>query len=98
MGKSVCGTLSNTTKIINYEKFSNPRATEMYYKYIVNESAGYYERLINKIIERKMVKPVDARVISEPCSCEICRSYCIARAGGLLRKRRRQSKQDTGNV
>jgi hypothetical protein len=36
--------------IINYEKFRNPRAAEMYYKYVVNEPADYYERLINKLI------------------------------------------------
>jgi len=32
--------------IINYEKFRNPRAAEMYYKYVVNEPADYYERLM----------------------------------------------------
>lgn len=65
VGKSVNGTLSNTAMIINYEKFRNPRAAEMYYKYVVSEPADYYERLINKMIERKMVKPVDARIIAE---------------------------------
>lgn len=65
VGKSVNGTLSNTVMIINYEKFRNPRAAEMYYKYVVSEPADYYERLINKMIERKMVKPVDARIIAE---------------------------------
>lgn len=84
VGKSICGTLSNTTMIINYEKFRNPRAAEMYYKYIVNEPADYYERLINKMIERKMVKPVDARIIAEQynyVSIALTKEYIMARYG-----------------
>lgn len=84
VGKSVCGTLSNTTMIINYEKFRNPRAAEMYYKYIVNEPADYYERLINKMIERKMVKPVDARIIAEQynyVSIALTKEYIMAQYG-----------------
>ncbi|MGE5677137.1 MAG: TetR/AcrR family transcriptional regulator [Pseudomonadota bacterium] len=65
VGKSVRGTLSNTSMIISYEKFRNPRAADMYFKYLVNEPACYYERLINKMLVRKMIKPVDARTIAE---------------------------------
>lgn len=84
VGKSVCGTLSNTAMIINYEKFRNPRATEMYYIYVVNEPADYYERLINKMIERKMVKPVDARIIAEQynyISIALTMEYIMAQFG-----------------
>ncbi|WMJ86554.1 TetR/AcrR family transcriptional regulator [Anaerocolumna sp. MB42-C2] len=84
VGKSVCGTLSNTAMIIQYEKFRNPRAAEMYYKYVVNEPANYYERLINKMIERKMVKPVDARTIAEQynyISIVLTKEYIMAQYG-----------------
>lgn len=84
VGKSVCGTLSNTAMIINYEKFRNPRAAEMYYRYVVKEPADYYERLINKMIERKMVKPVDARIIAEQynyVSIALTKEYIMAQYG-----------------
>lgn len=84
VGKSVNGTLLNTSMIINYEKFRNPRAAEMYYKYIVEEPADYYERLINKMIERKMVKPVDARIYAEQynyVSITLTKEYVMALYG-----------------
>lgn len=84
VGKSVRGTLSNTTMIINYEKFRNTRAAEMYYKYLVNEPVEYYERLINKMIERKMVKPVDAHIIAEQynyISIALTMEYIMAQYG-----------------
>lgn len=84
VGKSVRGTLSNTAMIIHHEKFRNSRAAEMYYKYIVNEPAGYYESLINKMIERKMVKPVDARIIAEQynyISIILTKEYIMAQYG-----------------
>lgn len=84
VGKSVCGTLSNTAMIINYEKFRNPRAAEMYYRYVVKEPADYYERLINKMIERKMVKPVDARIMAEQynyVSIALTKEYIMAQYG-----------------
>ncbi|SDN00065.1 TetR/AcrR family transcriptional regulator [Acetanaerobacterium elongatum] len=84
VGKSVNGTLSNTAMIINYEKFRNQRAAEMYYQYVINEPAGYYERLINKMIDRKMVKPVDARLIAEQynyISVALTKEFIMARYG-----------------
>lgn len=84
VGKSVCGTLSNTAMIINYEKYRNPRAAEMYYTYVVKDPADYYERLINKMIERKMVKPVDARIIAEQynyVSIALTKEYIMAQYG-----------------
>lgn len=84
VGKSVCGTLSNTSMIINYEKYRNPRAAEIYYRYLVKEPADYYERLINKMIKRKMVKPVDARIIAEQynyISITLTQEYIMALYG-----------------
>ena len=84
VGRSVSGTLLNTLMIINYEKFRNPRAAEMYYKYVVKEPADYYERLINKMIERKMVKPVDARIIAEQynyVSIALTKEYVMSQYG-----------------
>ncbi|HWQ57781.1 MAG TPA: helix-turn-helix domain-containing protein [Clostridia bacterium] len=84
VGKSARGTLSNTAMIINYEKFRNPRAAEMYYQYVVGEPAAYYARLIDKMIERKMVKPVDARLIAEQynyVSIALTKEYIMAQYG-----------------
>lgn len=84
VGKNIGGTLQNTALIINNEKFRNPRAAEMYYKYIINEPADYYERLINKMIKQKMVKPVDARIIAEQynyVSIGLTNEYIMAQYG-----------------
>jgi len=84
VGKSVCGTLSNISMIINYEKFRNPRAADMYYKYLINEPADYYERLINKLIDKKMIKPVDARMVAEQynyISNVLTQEYIMAQYG-----------------
>jgi AcrR family transcriptional regulator len=84
VGKSVNGILSNIAMIINYEKFRNPRAAEMYYKYIVNEPADYYEKLINKMIQNNMVKQVDARLMAEQynyISIALTKEYIMAQYG-----------------
>jgi len=84
VGKSVYGILSNIAMIINSEKFRNPRAAEMYFRYVVNEPADYYERLINKMIKREMVKPVDARIIAEQynyVSIALTKEYIMAQYG-----------------
>jgi AcrR family transcriptional regulator len=84
VGKNVCGTLSNTAMIINFEKYRNPRAAEMYYTYVIKEPADYYERLINKMMKRKMVKSVDARTIAEQynyISTALTKEYIMAQYG-----------------
>lgn len=84
VGESVSGTLANTAMIIHYEKFRSPRAAEMYRKYVVNEPAAYYERLIVKMIERKMVPPVDARMIAQQynyVSIALTKEYIMAQYG-----------------
>lgn len=84
VGKSINRTQLNTSMIINNEKFRNLRAAEIYYKYVVKEPADYYERLINKMIERRMVKPVDARIFAEQynyVSIALTKEYVMAQNG-----------------
>ena len=84
VGKSVCGTLSNISMIINNEKFRNARAADMYYKYLINEPSDYYECIIRKMIERKMVKPVNARLVAEQynyVSLSLTQEYIMAQYG-----------------
>ena len=84
VGKSVRDTLANTAMIINYEKFRNPRAAEMYYQHVVNEPAAYYERLITKMIARNMVKPVDAGTLARQynyVSIALTKEYLMAQYG-----------------
>ena len=84
VGKSVNGTLANTAMIINHEKFRSPRAAEMYYRYVVNEPAEYYERLIDKMIVRGMVKPVDSKMFAQQynyISIVLTKEYLMAKYG-----------------
>jgi hypothetical protein len=84
VGKSVSGALSDTAMIINHEKFRDKRAAEMYYKYVVSEPADYYERLIDKMIIRGMVKSVDARAFAEQynyVSIALTKEYIMAQYG-----------------
>lgn len=84
VGKSVCGTISNISMIINNEKFRNSRAADMYYKYLINEPSDYYEKIISKMIERKMVKPINARLVAEQyiyVSLSLTQEYIMAQYG-----------------
>ncbi|NLI53208.1 MAG: TetR/AcrR family transcriptional regulator [Clostridiales bacterium] len=84
VGQSVGGTLTNTAMIINLEKFKTQRAADLYYRYVVREPAAYYERLIQRMIDRKMVKPVDARLIAEQynyISLALTKEYIMAQYG-----------------
>lgn len=84
VGKSVNGTLSNTAMIINYEKFKVPRAADMYYRYLVNEPAAYYERLFQKMIARGMIGQIDARLFAEQynyVSIALTKEYIMAQYG-----------------
>lgn len=83
-GSHVSTLLLNTAMIINNEKYRNARAADMYYRYVVDEPSGYYERLINKMIARKMVKPVDARMFAEQynyVSIALTKEYFLAKNG-----------------
>lgn len=84
VGKSVNGTLSNTAMIISYEKFKDPRAADMYYRYVVGEPAAYYERLFQKMIARGMIGPIDARMFAEQynyVSITLTKEYIMAQYG-----------------
>ena len=84
VGEHVGGTLANTAQIINYEKFRDARAADMYYRYVVREPADYYERLIGKMTARGMVKPVDARLFAEQynyISIALTKEYIMSRYG-----------------
>jgi AcrR family transcriptional regulator len=83
-GSHVSGTLENIAMIINNEKYKNPRAAEVYYKYVVNEPACYYERLIGKMAERGMIGQVDARLIAEQynyVSVALTKEYFMVKNG-----------------
>ncbi len=84
VGSHISDILANTAMIINYEKFRNAKAAEVYYKYVVNEPAGYYERLINKMIAKAMLKKVDARLFAEQynyISITLTKEYFMAKNG-----------------
>jgi len=84
VGQNVKGTLSNIAMIINLEKFKDAHAAELYYRYVVREPATYYERLIEKMIARGMVRPVDARLIAEQynyVSIALTKEYIMAQSG-----------------
>ncbi|HAS90892.1 MAG TPA: hypothetical protein DCS12_01085 [Clostridiales bacterium] len=84
VGKSSNLTLLNTMTIINNERFNNARAAEIYFKYLINEPTDYYERLITKMIEIKMIKPIDARSVAQQynyVSNALTNEYLMAKYG-----------------
>jgi len=84
VGKSVNGVLANTALIISHEKYRSVRAAEMYTHYVVREPAEYYERLIQNMINRRLVMPCDARMIAEQynyISITLTKEYIMAQNG-----------------
>ncbi|MDD3921784.1 MAG: helix-turn-helix domain containing protein, partial [Eubacteriales bacterium] len=84
VGESVSGTLANTAQIINYEKFKNARAAEIYYRYVVEEPAVYYEKLILKMRAAGKVGPVDAKMFAQQynyISIALTKEYIMAQYG-----------------
>ena len=70
--------------IINGEKYRNPHAAETYFRYVVKEPTEYYTRLIEKMIARGMVAPVDARAFAEQynyVSITLTKEYIMAQYG-----------------
>lgn len=83
-GSHVSSTLEYIAMIIDNEKYRNPQAAEVYYKYMVSELADYYERLIKKMSERGMIKQVDARIIAEQynyVSISLTKEYFMVKNG-----------------
>jgi AcrR family transcriptional regulator len=84
VGSHMSETLANTARIIHYEKFRNPAAAQMYYKYMVKEPCEYYERLINRMTERGMIRSVDAYTVAEQynyVSLALTEEYFMAKNG-----------------
>ncbi len=83
-GSHVSALLKNTAMIINNEKYKDQKAALMYYGHVVNEAADYYERLIRKMMDRNMVKKVDARLFAEQynyISIALTKEYFMADNG-----------------
>ena len=83
-GGHVSGTIENIAMIINNEKYRNPRAAEMYYRYVVNEPSDYYERLIQKMSRCGMIRQIDARMLAEQynyVSLSLTKEYFMAKNG-----------------
>ena len=84
VGEHVKGMLASTAMIINFEKFKNQRAADMYYRYVVQEPTFYYETLIRKMIARGFFRPVDARLFAEQynyVSIALTEEYLMAQYG-----------------
>lgn len=84
VGQRVPGRLTDIAMVINHEKYRNPRAAETYFRYVVAEPADYYARLIEKMIARGMVAPVDARAFAEQynyVSIALTKEYIMAQYG-----------------
>lgn len=64
-GNHVSPLFTHTAMIVTNEKYKNAKAADMYYCYVVKDSVDYYERLINKMIDRGLIKKVDARRFAE---------------------------------
>ena len=83
-GNRTSATVENVAMIINNEKFKNPRAAQIYYVHVVEEPVNYFERLINKMAARKMIKSVDARIFAEQynyVSIALTKEYFMAKNG-----------------
>lgn len=83
-GSRVSDRMSHIAMVINNEKYKNPRAVEMYYAYVVAEPSAYYERLIGKMAQRGMIRPVDARMFAEQynyVSIALTKEYFLAKNG-----------------
>ncbi|HPE16244.1 MAG TPA: helix-turn-helix domain-containing protein [Oscillospiraceae bacterium] len=58
-------TVENAAMVITNEKYKNALAAETYYRSVVREPGDYYERLIQKMAARGMIRQVDARLFAE---------------------------------
>lgn len=84
VGRNIDSILENTAIIIQCEKFRNALAAEAYYQYLINEPALYYEGLINKMTDKKLIKCKDARTIVRQYSyaaLAVSQEYFMAKQG-----------------
>ncbi len=64
-GNHVSPIFTKTAMIITNEKYRNEKAAKIYYRYVVEDSVDYYERLIKMMIDKGLVRKVDARRFAE---------------------------------
>ena len=64
-GQHVSPIFTKTAMIVTNEKYRNKKAAEIYYRYVVKDSVDYYENLIRRMINKGLVKKVDARRFAE---------------------------------
>ena len=65
VGKQIDEIMENIAMFIHYEKYRNPIAAEVYEKNMVIGPVNYYQWLIEKMTEKGVIKPVDARTYAE---------------------------------
>lgn len=78
--------LGNTAMILNIEKFHNQKAAALYFEHVVEEPARYYERLFLKMMERGMIKPIDAKTYATQYNyayIALTKEYYLAQNGFL---------------
>ena len=76
--------LEHVAMAINSEKYHNPEAAKVYAECVVQEPAGYYERLFWKMTARGMIAPVDCRMFAEQynyVSIALTKEYFMAELG-----------------
>ncbi len=84
VGRHMSGLLENIFIVIENEKYSSQTAAAMHKRCLVEEPAGYYERLIERMAAREMIKSVDAQSIAlQYCliSLTLTQEYFMAKNG-----------------
>lgn len=64
-GQHVSPMFTKTAMIITNEKYRNEKAAKIYFRYVVEDSVDYYECLIRKMMDKGLIKKVDARRFAE---------------------------------
>ena len=76
--------VENIALIITNEKYKNKLASEIYYRSVVEEPSRYFERLIDKMFEKGLIKKVDSRIIAEQYNyvcIALTKEYFMAKNG-----------------
>lgn len=84
VGKNINAVAQNVAIIIHNEKYRDTQAFEMYERYLIKEPVEYYKRLIEKMMARKMIQPVDAYLFAEQynyVSIALTQEYFMAKNG-----------------
>jgi AcrR family transcriptional regulator len=84
VGSHISSILENTFMIIQQEKLKSEQAADAYFRYLVNEPTDYYEHLILKMMDRMMIKKVNARMIAGQynyVSLSLTQEYFMAKNG-----------------